>query len=410
MKYVAEFRDPEKAKGLLQAIAALGDRLATQIHHPIKIMEVCGGHTHAIFKYGLEELLPSTIEMIHGPGCPVCIMPRGRLDDAIAIARSPQVIFATFGDAMRVPGSTHSLLQAKAEGADIRIVYSPLDALALAKKHPTQSVVFFGIGFETTTPSTALTILQAAREGVENFSVFANHVRVVPALEALLSNPDLALDGFVGPGHVSTVIGTEPYRVIAEKYQKPLVVAGFEPLDLLQAIWMVLAQLAEERCQIENQYGRLVQPQGNPRALAAIDQIYEVRDTFEWRGLGSIPYSGLKIRSAYARFDAEQRFPTPGQVVPDHRACACGDILKGVKRPWDCKVFGTACTPETPLGSCMVSSEGACAAYYKYGRLSVPKSLGDGDPALGNPALGNPALGNPPLGNPPLGDRPLLPL
>lgn len=372
MKYVDEFRDPQKAKGLLQEIIGLGEALASGRSSPIKIMEVCGGHTHAIFKYGLEEMLPAAVEMIHGPGCPVCIMPKGRLDDAIAIAQHPEVIFTTFGDAMRVPGSQLSLLQAKAHGADIRMVYSPLDALALAQKNPGKQVVFFGIGFETTTPSTALTILQAATDGVENFSVFANHVRVVPALEALLQNPDLELDGFVGPGHVSTVIGTDPYRVIAQTYHKPLVVSGFEPLDLLQSIWMVLKQLAEGRCQVENQYGRLVQPAGNPQAQAAIDRVYEIRDHFEWRGLGSIPQSGLKIRPAYRRFDAEQRFTLPGKVVPDHPACACGDILKGVKKPWDCKVFGTACTPESPIGSCMVSSEGACAAYYKYGRLSLP--------------------------------------
>lgn len=374
MKYVNEFRDPQKAEGLVRQITALGDRLHQRSdcpqNRPIKIMEVCGGHTHSIFKYGLEDLLPPTIELVHGPGCPVCIMPRGRLDDAIAIAHDPQVIFATFGDAMRVPGSKESLLQAKAQGADIRMVYSPLDCLKLAKENPDREVVFFGIGFETTTPSTALTVLQAEAEGITNFSLFCNHVLVVPALEALLDNPDLELDGFVGPGHVSTVIGTKPYDLIAETYHKPVVVSGFEPLDILQSVMMVLTQLAEGRCTVENQYTRLVTEDGNAVALGAIARVYEVRDAFEWRGLGDIPYSGLKMRPAYAQFDAEQKFALPGRQVADHRACACGDILKGVKKPWDCKVFGTACTPDHPLGACMVSSEGACAAYYKYGRLT----------------------------------------
>ncbi len=374
MKYVTEYRDPEKIQGVLQEITRLGEQLTTGKDRPVKLMEICGGHTHAIFKYGLEELLPPTIEMIHGPGCPVCIMPKGRLDDAIAIAEHPNVIFTTFGDAMRVPGSKHSLLQAKAKGADIRMVYSPLDALQIAKNHPDREVVFFAIGFETTAPSTALTVLQAESEGVPNFSLFCNHVLVVPALEALLSNPDLQLDGFIGPGHVSMVIGTEPYQAIASTYHKPLVVAGFEPLDLLQSVWMVLQQLAEERCEVENQYARFVQPHGNAVGLAAMQRVFEVRSAFEWRGLGDIPDSGLKMRPEYAQFDAEAKFILPHRQVADHKACACGDILKGVKKPWDCKVFGTACTPEHPIGACMVSSEGACAAYYKYGRFSLAKA------------------------------------
>jgi hydrogenase expression/formation protein HypD len=372
MKYVDEFRNPTKAQGIVEKIRDLGAQLTQNRPGPIKIMEVCGGHTHAIFKYGLEDLLPASVEMVHGPGCPVCIMPRGRLDDAIAIAQHPEVIFTTFGDAMRVPGSRLSLLQAKAEGADIRMVYSPLDALTLAKANPDRQVVFFAIGFETTAPSTALTVLQAQKEGIENFSLFSNHVLVVPALEALLANPDLQLDGFVGPGHVSMVIGTQPYQLIADRYHKPVVVSGFEPLDLLQSIWMVLQQLAKGRCVVENQYSRLAQPAGNSVALQAMTDVFEVREAFEWRGLGDIPHSGLRMRPALAQFDAEQKFVLPGRQVADHRACACGDILKGVKKPWDCKVFGTACTPEQPIGACMVSSEGACAAYYKYGRLSIP--------------------------------------
>jgi hydrogenase expression/formation protein HypD len=371
MKYVDEFRDPKKSQALLKAIEKLANSLNRTPEKPLKLMEVCGGHTHSIFKYGLEEILPSTIELIHGPGCPVCIMPRGRLDDAIALSLKPNIIFTTFGDAMRVPGSEYNLLQAKAQGADIRMIYSPLDCLKIAKENPDKEVIFFGIGFETTTPSTALTILQAARENIKNFSIFANHVLVMPALEALLKNPDLQLDGFIAPGNVSTIIGTHPYEVITNDYHKPLVISGFEPLDILQSIWMLLQQFIEGRCEVENQYSRLVKPEGNAIALQAINQVFEVRETFEWRGLGDIPYSGLKIRPAYAQFDAETKFTLPNLQVGDHKACQCGEILKGVLKPWECKVFGTACTPENPIGSCMVSSEGACAAYYKYGRLST---------------------------------------
>lgn len=375
MKYVEEFRDPQKAQGLLHEITALGKQLTQDRTSPIKIMEVCGGHTHSIFKYGLESLLPPTVELVHGPGCPVCIMPKGRLDDAIAIAQQPNVIFTTFGDVMRVPGSKQSLLQAKAEGADIRMVYSPLDALKLARENPDQEVVFFAIGFETTAPSTALTVLQAESDSVNNFSLFCNHVLVVPALEALLSNPELQLDGFIGPGHVSMVIGARPYQVIAERYGKPVTIAGFEPLDILQSLWMVLRQMATGRCEVENQYTRLVNHDGNSIALDALAKVFIVREQFEWRGLGDIPASGFKMHPNYAQFDAEAKFTLPHQRVADHKACACGEILQGVKKPWECKVFGTACTPEHPIGACMVSSEGACAAYYKYGAAQVlPKS------------------------------------
>jgi hydrogenase expression/formation protein HypD len=371
MKYVDEFRDPQKLQALMGEINRLTLMLERTPEHPLKIMEVCGGHTHSIFKYGIEELLPDSIELIHGPGCPVCIMPRGRLDAAIKLADIPNVIFTTFGDAMRVPGSKKSLLQAKAQGADIRMVYSPLDALPIAKQNPDKEVIFFGLGFETTAPSTAFTILQAAAENIKNFSIFCNHVIVVPALEALLDNPDLELDGFIGPGHVSMVIGSNPYKIIAEKYYKPVVVSGFEPLDIVQSVWMLLQQLVDRRCEVENQYKRLVQPDGNPMALDAIKKVFEVREEFEWRGLGEIAQSGLKINSNYAQFDAEIKFDVSDVKVPDAAACQCGEILKGVLKPWQCKVFGTACTPETPIGTCMVSSEGACAAYYKYGRLST---------------------------------------
>jgi hydrogenase expression/formation protein HypD len=371
MKYVNEFRDRQTAQALFKEIKRLSSLLERTPEQPLKLMEICGGHTHSIFKYGIEAALPDAIELIHGPGCPVCVMPRGKLDDAIALAEQPNIIFTTFGDAMRVPGSKKSLLQAKAEGADVRMVYSPLDALPIAKKNPDKEVVFFGIGFETTAPSTALTILQAEAEGIKNFSIFANHVLVVPALEALLNNPDLQLDGFIGPGHVSTIIGTKPYQIIAETYHKPLVVSGFEPLDILQSIVMVLQQIAGGCCEVENQYSRLVQTEGNKLALDAIKKVFTVRDEFEWRGLGNISESGLKIRENYAHFDAEAKFNLPNRQVADAAACQCGEILKGVMKPWQCKVFGTACTPENPIGTCMVSSEGACAAYYKYGRLST---------------------------------------
>jgi hydrogenase expression/formation protein HypD len=369
MKYVDEYRDRAKAQILVKDIERLiaGIKIAEQ--RPLQIMEVCGGHTHSIFRYGIEGLLPKSIELVHGPGCPVCVLPMGRVDDCVAIAGQSGVIFATFGDAMRVPGSHKSLLQAKADGADIRIVYSPMDALKLARANPSRQVVFFGIGFETTMPSTALTVLQAEREGIENFSVFCNHITIVPTIKAILDSPDLHLDGFLGPGHVSMVIGTAPYEFIARFYKKPMVVAGFEPLDILQSIWMVLKQIKENRCEIENQYARIVREGGNAPALKAVAQVYELREFFEWRGLGSIDHSGVKFRPAYARFDAERKFAVPSVKIADPKSCQCGEVLKGVIKPWQCKVFGTACTPETPLGALMVSSEGACAAYYQYGGM-----------------------------------------
>ncbi len=363
MKFIDEYRQHDLARILADKIAGLTDR-------PLKIMEVCGGHTHTIFKYGIEDMLPPNVEMIHGPGCPVCVIPLGRVDDAISIAKQPGVIFTTFGDAMRVPGSKTSLLDAKAGGADVRMVYSPLDALKIAKKNPDRHVVFFALGFETTSPSTAMTILQAAKEGAENFSVFCNHIMIVPALKALLDSPDLQLDGFLGPGHVSTVIGTRCYDFVPQEYGKPIAVSGFEPLDVLQSVYLVVKQIVEGRAEVENQYGRVVERNGNRRALEALSEVFEPRDYFEWRGLGSIAHSGMKLRRKYAAFDAELKFSVPGLRIADPKACQCGEILKGVKRPWECKVFGTACTPETPIGSCMVSSEGACAAYYNFGRLS----------------------------------------
>lgn len=363
MKLVDEFRDPDKAQILLKEIRTQVARIGRKI----SIMEVCGGHTHAIFRYGIEQLLPEELDLVHGPGCPVCVLPLGRVDDCVAIAETPNTIFATFGDAMRVPGSKKSLMQAKADGADVRMVYSPLDALALARRYPDRRVVFFGLGFETTMPSTALTVLRADAEGLTNFSLFCNHITIIPTIEAILQAPGLRLDGFLGPGHVSMVIGNAPYQFIAERYHRPIVVAGFEPLDILHGLWMVVQQLADGRCEVENQYRRIVPEQGNAAAQLAIDRVFEPRPHFEWRGLGSIPRSGVRIRDAYARFDAERVFAVRDAAVADPAACQCGEVLKGALKPWACKIFGTGCTPETPMGALMVSSEGACAAYYRFG-------------------------------------------
>ncbi len=376
MKYVDEFRDPEKAKRLLAEIEGLSARITERLGRPLAIMEVCGGHTHSIFKYGIETMLPRSVELVHGPGCPVCVLPMGRVDDCVALAETPGVIFTTFGDAMRVPGSKKSLLQAKAEGADVRMVYSPLDALAIARDNPDREIVFFGLGFETTMPSTAMTVLAAEAEGIENFSLFCNHITIIPTIKAILDSPDLRLDGFLGPGHVSMVIGTRPYNFIAEHYHRPVVIAGFEPLDILHALWMVLKQIDEGRAEIENQYARIVPEEGNAVALDAIARVFELRPYFEWRGLGSIDHSGVRIREAYGRFDAERRFSVPALKIADPKSCQCGEVLKGVIKPRDCKVFGSVCTPETPLGALMVSSEGACAAYYQYGDLAVLEAEG----------------------------------
>jgi hydrogenase expression/formation protein HypD len=370
MRFVDEFRDPVRARAVAREIAAL-----CEPGRQYKFMEVCGGHTHTIYKHGIEDYLPSAITLVHGPGCPVCVMPMGRVDDAIHIASQPDVILASFGDMMRVPGGHGSFLDAKAAGADIRMVYSPLDALKIARAHPDRRVVFMAIGFETTAPSTALTVLRAAEEGLQNFSIFCNHVTILPAIKAILDSPDLRLDGFLGPGHVSTVIGCPPYRFITGTFGKPLVVAGFEPLDILHAVAMLLRQLADRRCEVENQYGRAVPWEGNARAVAAITRVMELRPHFEWRGLGFIPHSALRVRAEFAAFDAERIFALPGLRVADPKACQCGEVLKGVLKPWECKVFGTACTPETPIGTCMVSSEGACAAYYNYGRFQRRRLL-----------------------------------
>ncbi|WCB95126.1 Hydrogenase maturation factor HypD [Baekduia alba] len=365
MKYVDEFRDAALGRVLAGEIIA-----AVEPGRHVKIMEVCGGHTHSIYKYGVDDLLPENVELVHGPGCPVCVIPMGRVDDGIAIARHEGVILTCFGDMMRVPGSTGTLLEAKAAGADVRMVYSPLDALRIAKANPDREVVFFAIGFETTAPSTALTLKRARAEDVANFSCFCNHVTIVPPLRALLDSPDLRLDGFIGPGHVCTVVGARPLEFICADYAKPVVVSGFEPVDILQSVQMILHQLREGRSEVENQYKRVVPYEGNGRALEIMAEVFALRPHFEWRGLGFISHSGLKLSDAYADLDAERRFDVPGVRVADPKACQCGEVLKGVIKPYECKVFGSACTPERPIGTCMVSSEGACAAYYNYGRFA----------------------------------------
>ena len=377
MKYVSEFRDPVAAKSVLAAIDKVSDALGATAAKPIHIMEICGGHTHAIFRYGLDKLTPPGIEFIHGPGCPVCVLPRSRVDEAVQLAMRPEVIFTTFGDAMRVPGTGKSLLQARAAGADVRMVYSPLDALELARRNPAREVIFFGLGFETTTPSTAITVQTAAAEGLTNFSLFCNHITVPEPINALLDDPHMVLDGFVGPGHVSMVIGTHPYDFIARDYGKPIVVAGFEPLDLLQAVLMVLTQISEGRAEVENQYARVVPEHGNPASLAAIADVFERRPSFEWRGLGEIDFSGLRIREKYRAFDAEEKFGigygAGPRALAEPDGCACGQVMTGRIKPLQCPQFGRGCTPDTPLGALMVSSEGACAAYWQYGgaRLST---------------------------------------
>ncbi len=370
MKFVDEYRNAELGKAMAAQIVA-----TVEPGRHYKVMEVCGGHTHTIYKYGVDDFLPSNVELVHGPGCPVCVIPMGRVDDAIAVAKRPEVIFTCFGDMMRVPGSVGTLLEAKAEGADVRMVYSPLDALRIARQNPTREVVFYAIGFETTAPSTALTLRRAKAEGIKNFFCFCNHVTIVPPLRALLESPDLRLDGFIGPGHVCTVVGARPFEFIPREYSKPVVVSGFEPLDVLQSVHMVLKQIAEGRCEVENQYSRVVPYDGNIKALEAVGEVFELRPHFEWRGLGFISQSGLKLSEEYADFDAELRYTVPGIRVADPKACQCGEVLKGVIKPWECKVFGTACTPERPIGTCMVSSEGACAAYYNYGRFARDRQV-----------------------------------
>jgi hydrogenase expression/formation protein HypD len=371
MKYVDEFRDGELARGLAARIAA-----EVQPGRRYAFMEFCGGHTHAISRYGIAELLPAQVRMIHGPGCPVCVLPIGRIDLAIGLALERGAIVCTYGDTMRVPASGNlSLLKAKARGGDIRMVYSAADALKIAAANPGREVVFLAIGFETTTPPTALAILAAEKQGLANFSVLCCHVLTPSAITHILESAEVReygtvpIDGFVGPAHVSIVIGSAPYEHFAEEYAKPVVIAGFEPLDVMQAILMLVRQVNQGRAEVENQFTRAVTREGNLAAQQRVAQVFGLRSSFEWRGLGEVPYSALAIRPAYARFDAEQRFGLAYRPVADHRNCECGAILRGVKQPADCRLFGTVCTPDNPMGSCMVSSEGACAAHYSYGRF-----------------------------------------
>ena len=387
MKYVDEFRDGKLARNLAEAIAREADT-----GRDYAFMEFCGGHTHAISRHGVIDLLPPNVRMIHGPGCPVCVLPVGRIDMAIRLALArPEVIVCTYGDCLRVPASGGlSMLGARARGADIRMVYSAADALSLARAEPAREVVFFAIGFETTTPPTALVLREARADGVANFSVICNHVLTPAAITSILESPEarrhgsVPLDGFVGPAHVSTVIGSRPYEFFAEEYRKPVVIAGFEPLDVMQAIRMLVRQVNEGRAEVENEFTRAVVRDGNLKAQARVAEVFEPRRSFEWRGLGEVAYSALKIRTEFARHDAEVRFGLAYAPVPDNKACECGAILRGVKKPLDCKLFATVCTPENPMGSCMVSSEGACAAHYNYGRFrdATPGGVRPPRPAL----------------------------
>ena len=392
MKYIDEFRDGELARNISANIAREADpsgqarpphlnplpqagEEAIDLLHKIserrsyRLMEFCGGHTHAISRYGIVDLLPSNVRMIHGPGCPVCVLPIGRIDQAIRLAREQGVILCTYADTLRVPASDHlSLMRAKAGGADVRMIYSTQDALKLAQDNPQREVVFLAIGFETTTPPTAVAVRQAAAAGIRNFSILCDHVLTPAAMHAILAD-GVEIDGFVGPAHVSTVIGSKPYEPFADDYGKPVVIAGFEPLDVMQAILMLVRQINDGRAEVENEFTRAVTRAGNLKAQQLVAEVFELRDSFEWRGLGSVPYSALKLRSAYAAFDAERKFGCDYLAVPDNKACECAAILRGQKRPQECKIFGTVCTPDNPVGSCMVSSEGACAAHYSYGRF-----------------------------------------
>ncbi len=375
MKYVDEFRDKKIAKKLAAEIAA-----EAQPDRQYNLMEFCGGHTHAIFRYGVQDLMPDNVNFVHGPGCPVCVLPIPRIDNAIELAEQGAIV-CTYGDMMRVPASKrNSLIKAKADGSDIRMVYSTQDALKIARENPDKEVVFFAIGFETTTPPTAVAIKQAAAEGLDNFTVFCNHVLTPAAIQHILQSPEVRelgqvrIDGFYGPSHVSSIIGSAPYDYFAEEFQKPVVIAGFEPLDVMQSTIMLIRQINEGRFEVENEYTRVVTPEGNEKAQDLVSEVFELRRMFEWRGLGDVPYSALKIKGEFARFDAEKRFALSESKGRDVKGCECPAILRGVKIPTDCKLFGTVCTPDNPMGSCMVSSEGSCAAYWSYGRFRLDRA------------------------------------
>ncbi len=364
MKYLDEYRDPAAAAKLRQALLAITTK-------PWTIMEVCGGQTHTIVKYGIDELLPPGIELVHGPGCPVCVTPLELIDKAIAIASRPEVIFCSFGDMLRVPGSGRDLFAVKAAGGDVRIVYSPLDCLQIAEQNPSRTVVFFAVGFETTAPPNAMAVWQAKRRGLKNFAVLVSHVLVPPAMTAILASPSNRVQGFLGAGHVCTVMGYEEYEPLAERFGIPIVITGFEPLDLLEGVYRCVRMLEEGRQGVENQYSRAVHREANPGALRLIREVFEVTDR-KWRGIGTIQESGYRLSPAYADFDAERRFEVEGVQVDESSVCISGMILQGLKKPHDCPAFGKTCTPENPLGATMVSSEGACAAYYHYGRFRHP--------------------------------------
>ena len=353
------FRDPELARGLVESIRAWAP------DKPIRLMEVCGTHTVSIARNGIRNLMPETVELASGPGCPVCVTSNHDIDTVIALCRMPEVIITTFGDMTRVPGSTSSLLKEQAAGHDVRICYSPLDALAIAKENPDRQVVFVGVGFETTTPAVAMAIKRAKAQGLANFSVFVAHKNMPGAIEAIVSDPKLNIGALILPGHVSTIIGAEPYRFLAEKYHIPGVITGFEPNDILEGIAMIVRQLHEGRAEIEIAYKRGVMQEGNPAAMAIIDEVFETC-TATWRGLGDIPGSGYRIRPEYEEFDAVKRFDPDVEPTIEHKACRCGDVLRAVMRPDECPLFRTVCTPENPVGPCMVSSEGSCAAYFRY--------------------------------------------
>jgi hydrogenase expression/formation protein HypD len=364
MKYLDEYRDPAAANKLRQALRAVTTR-------PWTIMEVCGGQTHTIVRYGIDELLPPGMELVHGPGCPVCVTPLELIDKAIAIASRPDVIFCSFGDMLRVPGSRRDLFAIKAAGGDVRIVYSPLDCLRIAEQNPTRTVVFFAVGFETTSPANAMAVWQAKRRGFKNFAVLVSHVLVPPAMTAILSSPTNRVQGFLAAGHVCTVMGYEEYEPLADRFHIPIIVTGFEPLDLLEGVYRCVRMLEEGRIGVENQYSRAVQREGNPAALRLIREVFEITDR-KWRGIGTISQSGFRLSPAYADFDAESRFAVESICAEESDVCISGLILQGLKKPHDCPAFGKSCTPETPLGATMVSSEGACAAYYHYGRFRQP--------------------------------------
>lgn len=370
MRYIHRFRDGAPAEALAQLLHTEVD--PTREYH---LMEFCGGHTHTIARYGVEDLLPGNIHLVHGPGCPVCVLAVPRLDAIIQLALKANVTLVSYGDMLRVPASRRrSLLKARAQGADVRMVYSALDALDIAVAHPQREVVFFAIGFETTTPATAYVLLEARRRGISNFSVYCNHVVTAAALQSILDSPQarevgqVRIDGFIGPSHVSAVIGSQPYEFFATKYQRPVVIAGFEPLDVLQAIRMLVRQLNDGRACVENQFTRGVTREGNRKAQRLIAEVLELRPSFEWRGLGELCEGGLRIKEAYADLDAERRFAMQFAPVTENAACQCPAIIRGIKKPTDCAIFATVCTPRNPVGSCMVSAEGACAAYYKYRR------------------------------------------